>query len=63
MMYAISWGHFSLIRLLVVMSVVVVLLLLFLVFRWMGWGGGGGACPLVLCSLLLHSVLDRLRLV
>ena len=25
------------------------------------WGGGGGASPLVLCSLLLLSVLDRLR--
>jgi len=24
---------------------------------------GGGVCPLVLCSLLLLSVLDRLRLV
>ena len=26
-------------------------------------GRGGGVCPLVLCSLLLLSVLDRLRLV
>ena len=31
-----------------------------LVFRWMGWGC---SCPLVFCSLLLLSVLDRLRLV
>ena len=28
-----------------------------------GGGVGGGACPLVLCSLLLLSVLDRLSLV
>ena len=27
-----------------------------------GWGWGG-FCPLVLCSLLLFSLLDRLRLV
>ena len=25
--------------------------------------GSGGVCPLVLCSLLLLSVLDRLRLI
>ena len=40
MMYAISWGHFSLIRLLVVMSVVVVLVLLFISFPVDGVGLG-----------------------
>jgi len=60
---AISWGRCSLIRLLVVMSVVVVLVLLFISFLVDGWGVGRCSCPLVLCSLLLLSVLDRLRLV
>jgi len=58
---AISWGCCSLIGLLVVMSVVVVLVLLFISFPVDGVGRC--ACPLVLCSLLLLSVLDRLRLV
>jgi hypothetical protein len=62
-MCAISWGRCSLIGLLVVMSVVVVLVLLFFGFPLVGVGGGGGACPLVLCSLLLLCVLDRLHLV
>jgi hypothetical protein len=44
------------------MPVVVVLVLLFS-FPVDGGGGGGVACPLVLFSLLLLSVLDRLRLV
>ena len=57
---AISWGRCSLIGFLVVMSVVVVLVLLLLVFWRLG---RGCACPLVLCSLLLLSILDRLRLV
>jgi len=43
------------------MSVVVVLV--FLLFSFPVDGVGGGACSLVLCSLLLFSVLDRLRLV
>ena len=42
------------------MSVVVVLVLLLFSFP-VDWGGGKGACPLVLCSLLLLSVLDRLH--
>jgi len=57
---AISWGRCSLIGLLV-MSVVVVLVLLLFIFP-VDWGGGD-ASPLVLCSLLLLSVLGRLRLV
>ena len=44
------------------MSVVVVLVLLFFSFPVDG-RVEGGACPLVPCSLLLLSVLDRLRLV
>jgi len=60
---AISWGPCSLIRLLVVMSVVVVLVLLFISFPVDGVGVWKFSCPLVLCSLLLLSVLDRLRLV
>jgi len=60
---AIAWRRFSLIGLLVVMSVVVVLVLLFFSFP-VDWVGVGRCyCPLVLCSLLLLSVLDRLRLV
>jgi len=58
---AISWRR-SLIRLLVVTSVVVVLVL-FISFPLEGVGVGRCSCPLVLCSLLLLSVLDRLRLV
>jgi len=57
----ISWGRCSLIGLLVVMSIVVVLVLQLFSFPLMA--GGGVACPLVLCSLLLLSVLGRLRLV
>ena len=55
----------SLIRLLFVMSVMVVLVLLFISFTvdGVGVGVGGCVCPLVLCSLLLLSDLDRLRLV
>ena len=60
---AISWGRCSLIGLLVVMSVVVLLVLLLISFPVDGAGGGGVPCPLVLCSLLLLSVLDHLRLV
>ena len=60
---AISWGRCSLIGLLVVMSVVVVLVLLFISFPAARGGGEGCSCPLVLCSLLLLSVPDRLRLV
>ena len=64
MTFAISWGRCSLIGLLVVMSVVVVLVLLLFSFPVDGVGVGGGcACPLDPCSLLLLSVLDRLRLV
>jgi len=59
---AISWGRCSLIGLLVVMSAVVVLVLLFISFPVDGVGGRY-FCPLVLCSLLLLSVLDRLHLV
>ena len=59
---AISWGRCSLIGLLVVMSVVVVLVLLLISISEDG-GGGDCACPLVLCSMLLLSVLDRLSLV
>jgi len=60
---AISWGRCSLFGLLVVMSVVVVLVLLLFSFS-VGWGEVGLCdCPLVLCSLLLLSVLDGLRLV
>jgi len=58
-MCAISWGHCSLIGLLVVMSVVFVLVLV--LFSFPVVGGGGGACPLVLCSLLLLSVLGWLH--
>ena len=57
---AISWGRCSLTGLLVVMSVVVVLVLLLFSFPV---DGVGGVCPLVLCSMLLLSVLDWLRLV
>ena len=57
----IYWGRCSMIGLLVVMSVVVVLVLLLFSFPVDGIGGGG-ACPHVLCSLLLLSVLDRCRL-
>ena len=60
---AISWGRCSLIGLLVVMSVVVVLVLLLFSFPVDVVGVVGCACPLVLCSLLLLSVLDCLRLV
>jgi len=60
---AIFWGLCSLIGLLVVMSVVVVLVLLLFSFPVVGVGVGVCVCPLVLCSLLLLSVLDRLRLV
>jgi len=60
---AVSWGRCSLIGLLVVMSVVVVLVLLLFSFPGDVEGEGGCACPLVLCSLLLLSVLDRLCLV
>jgi len=60
---AISWGRCSLIGLLVVMSVVVVLVLLFISFPVDGVGVERCSCPLVLCSLLLLSVLDRLILV
>jgi len=60
---AISWVRCSLIGLLVVMSVVVVLVLQLFTFPVGGVGVGGCACPLVLCSLLLLSVLDRLCLV
>ena len=60
---AISWGRCSLIGLLVVISVVVVLVLLLFSFPVVGVWVGGCACPLVLCSLLLLSVLHRLRLV
>ena len=57
---AISWGCFSLIGLLVVMSVVVVLVLLLFSFPV----DGMGVClSTVLCSLLLLSVFDRLHLV
>jgi hypothetical protein len=57
---AISWGRCSLIGLLVVMSVVVVLVLLLFSFPV----DGMGVClSTVLCSLLLLSVFDRLRLV
>jgi len=55
-------GH-SLMRLLVVMSVAVVLVLIFISFPVDVVGVGRCSCPLVLCSLLLLSVLDRLRLV
>ena len=58
---AISWGRCSSIGLLVVMSVVVVLVLC--PFSFPVDGAGGCGCPLVLCSLLLLSVLDRSRLV
>jgi len=60
---AISWGRCSLIGLLVVMSIVVVLVLLLFSFLVDGLGVGRCSCPLVLCSLLLLSVLDRLHLV
>jgi len=60
---AISWGRCSLIGLLVVMSVVVVLVLLFISLPVDGVGVGRCSCQHVLCSLLLLSVLDRLRLV
>ena len=60
---AVSWGRCSLIRLLVVMSVVVVLVLLLFSFQADGVGVVGCACPLVLCSLLLLSILDQLLLV
>ena len=60
---AISWGRCTLIGLLVVTSVVVVLVFLLISFPVDGEGVGGCSCPLVLCSLLLLSVLDRLRLV
>ena len=62
---AISLGRCSLIGLLVVMSVVAVLVLLFISFPVDGAGVGVGrySCPLVLCSLLLLSILDRLRLI
>ena len=59
----ISWGRCSLIGRLVVMSVVVVLVLLFISFLVDEVGMGACACPLVLCSLLLLSILGRLRLV
>ena len=61
---AISWGRCSLIGLLVGMSVVVVLVLLFISFPGDGEGVRVGmrSCPLVLCSLLLLSFLDRFRL-
>ena len=56
------WGRCSLIGLLVVMSVIVVLVLQLFSFPVDGVGGGEGcSCPLVLCSLLLLSVLDRLQ--
>ena len=57
----VSWGRSSLIGFLIVTSLVVVLVLL--LFSFPVDGGGGCACPLVLCSLLLLSVLDRFRLV
>jgi len=60
---AIAWGRCSLIGLLVVMTVVVVLVLLLFSFLVDGVGVGRCSCPLVLCSLLLLSVLDWLRLV
>ena len=63
MMCAISWGRCSLIGLLVVMCVVVVLVLLLFSFLVDGVGVGGCACPPLLCSLLLLSVLDWLHLV
>jgi len=62
----ISWGRCSMIGLIVVMSVVVILVLLLFSFPvdGLGWGWGWGCvCPLGLCSPLLLSVLDRLRLV
>jgi len=59
----ISWGCCSLIGLLVVMSVVVILVLLLFSFPVDRGGVGECACPLVLCSLLLLSVLDGLRIV
>jgi len=59
----ISWGRCSLIGLLVVMSVVVVLVLLLISFPVDGAGVEVCSYPLVLCSLLLLSVLDWLRLV
>ena len=63
MTITISWSRCLLIVLLVVMSVVVVLVLLLISFPVEGMGYVGGcACPLVLCSLLLLSALDRLRL-
>jgi len=60
---AISLGRCSLIGLLVFMSVVVVLVLLLISFPVDGVRMGGCSCPLFLCSLLLLSVLDCLRLV
>ena len=60
---AISLGHCLLIGLLVVMSIVVVLVLLFISFLVDGIRVGRCSSPLVLCSLLLLSVLDRLHLI
>ena len=55
----IFWGRFSLIGLLVVMSVVVVLVLLFIIFPVDGVGVGRCSCPLLLEKLIVSRAVNK----